>query len=198
MRQRQRARHAPERRQTTGQTSIYRCAVPATELPRAEWNETDCAQRSPQGAAGGRHQWARETVRHSLWAAAYCEQQRAKGCRLHTAVRALAYKWQRIIWRCWQNRTPYSEEIYLTALSRSRSPLANKLTPQPNSNGQSLTKKTSCRITSEVNSATDLGEDKRESREDRRRPERFAAVLSLGHISGSLAEYSLCLGVSKQ
>jgi hypothetical protein len=82
------------------------------------------------------HEWARETVRHSLWAAAYYEQQRAKGCPLHTVVRALAYKWQRIIWRCWQDRTPYSEEIYLAALRRSRSPLANQLTSTRNQNNQ--------------------------------------------------------------
>jgi transposase len=81
----------------------------------------------------GFHEWARESVRHSSWAAAYYAQQRAKGCPLHTAVRALAYKWQRIIWRCWQDRQPYSEEIYLAALRRSRSPLANKLTPSPKS-----------------------------------------------------------------
>jgi len=33
------------------------------------------------------------------WAAAYYGQQRNKGCGHHTAVRALAYKWQRIIWK---------------------------------------------------------------------------------------------------
>jgi transposase len=77
------------------------------------------------------HEWARESVRHSLWAAAYIQQQRARGCPLHTAVRALAYKWQRIIWRCWQDRRPYCEEIYLAALARAGSPLANKLNSIP-------------------------------------------------------------------
>jgi hypothetical protein len=38
-------------------------------------------------------------------------------------VRALAYKWQRIIWRCWQNRQPYQEAKYEAALRRSGSPL---------------------------------------------------------------------------
>ena len=89
-----------------------------------------------RGPPGRRHQWARENVRHSIWAAAYVQQQRANGCRLHTAVRALAYKWQRIIWRCWQDRKPYSEEIYLAALRRSRSPLINQLTFQPKPNDQ--------------------------------------------------------------
>ena len=57
------------------------------------------------------------------WAAAYYLQQRTKGSPHHTAVRALAFKWQRIIWRCWQNHTPYSDEQYETALRRSGSKL---------------------------------------------------------------------------
>ncbi len=77
------------------------------------------------------HEFARESVRHSGWAAAYYEQQRAKGSHHHAAVRSLAYKWQRIIWRCWQDRTPYDEERYLAALARAGSPLANKLHSKP-------------------------------------------------------------------
>jgi transposase len=73
------------------------------------------------------HEWARESVRHSAWAKAYYQQQRDKGAPHHVAVRSLAFKWQRIIWRCWQNHTPYCEEIYLNALKRSASPLAAKL-----------------------------------------------------------------------
>jgi transposase len=69
------------------------------------------------------HEYAKESVLWSRWAAAYYLQQRTKGCSHHTAVRALAFKWQRIIWRCWQNRTPYSEHIYEAALRRRRSPL---------------------------------------------------------------------------
>jgi hypothetical protein len=61
----------------------------------------------------------------SRWAAAYYLQQRTKGCPHHTAVRALAYKWQRVIWRCWQNRTAYREEIYEAALRKSGSPLVS-------------------------------------------------------------------------
>ncbi|MCX8108786.1 MAG: hypothetical protein N3G20_08280, partial [Verrucomicrobiae bacterium] len=41
----------------------------------------------------------------------------------HTAVRALAYKWQRVIWRCWQDRQPYAEAKYGAALRQSDSPV---------------------------------------------------------------------------
>ena len=59
----------------------------------------------------------------SRWPAAYYLSQRSKGKPHHTAVRALAFKWQRIIWRCWQSRTPYKEEVYEAALRRSGSTL---------------------------------------------------------------------------
>ena len=56
----------------------------------------------------------------------------AKGCSHQAALRALAYKWIRILYRCWQTRTPYDESVYLLALKRRGSPLiaAMAATPQ--------------------------------------------------------------------
>ena len=79
--------------------------------------------RCPKFCQQSFHEYARESILHSRWAAAYYGQQRAKGCSHHTAVRALAYKWQRIIWRCWQSRSIYQEQTYETALRKSGSPL---------------------------------------------------------------------------
>jgi hypothetical protein len=42
-------------------------------------------------------------------------------------VRALAFKWVRILYRCWQTRTPYDESKYLEALRRRGSPLLKQL-----------------------------------------------------------------------
>lgn len=69
------------------------------------------------------HEYAKESVLWCRWAAAYYLDQRAKGKPHHTAIRALAFKWQRIIWRCWQNSTPYSDERYEEALRKSGSKL---------------------------------------------------------------------------
>ena len=68
-------------------------------------------------------EWAAQTINKSFWAGAYYRQQRDKGCSHQTAVRALAFKWIRILYRCWQNRTPYDESKYLNALKRRDSPL---------------------------------------------------------------------------
>lgn len=73
------------------------------------------------------HEYAQVSVLRSRWAAAYYLQQRTKGSHHHTAVRALAFKWQRIIWRCWQNHKPYEEKIYETALRKANSPLVGLL-----------------------------------------------------------------------
>lgn len=70
-------------------------------------------------------EWAAQTINKSYWANLYYYQQRAKGCSYQAAVRALAFKWIRILYRCWVNRTPYDEAKYLKALRERGSPLLN-------------------------------------------------------------------------
>jgi len=61
------------------------------------------------------------------WAGAYYRQQKAKGTSHQAAVRALAFKWIRILYRCWQARMPYDELVYLQALRRRGSPLLDHI-----------------------------------------------------------------------
>ena len=70
-------------------------------------------------------EWAGETIPRSFWAKAFYQQQRVKCLSHQSALLALAFKWIRILFRCWQNRTPYDEATYLLALQRSVSPLLN-------------------------------------------------------------------------
>jgi transposase len=76
------------------------------------------------------HEYANESIRHSLWARAFYESQRQAGKAHSAAIRALAFKWQRILWRCWQDRTPYNEVYYLTMLQKRSSKLL-KLIAEP-------------------------------------------------------------------
>lgn len=69
------------------------------------------------------HEFAAASRQKSLWARAYYEQQRQRGVSHHAAVRALAYKWIRILYRCWKDCAPYDEQVYLKSLKRRRSPL---------------------------------------------------------------------------
>jgi transposase len=70
-------------------------------------------------------EWAALSIPHCYWAKAYYAQQRARGSSHQAALRALAFKWIRIAFRCWQNRTPYDETTYLNALKQRRSQLLN-------------------------------------------------------------------------
>lgn len=73
------------------------------------------------------HEFANCSRRFSVWAQAYYEMLRDHGKSHHTAVRALAFKWIRIMFRCWKDRTKYDEVKYLQALKRSNSPLREYL-----------------------------------------------------------------------
>jgi len=76
-------------------------------------------------------EWAAQTINKSFWSGAYYRQQRDKGSSQQAAVRALAFKWIRILYRCWQTRTPYDESTYLNALKRRGSPLLRQLGATP-------------------------------------------------------------------
>lgn len=69
------------------------------------------------------HEWAAQSIASSVWAKAFYEQQRAKGKKHHIAVRALAFKWIRIIHRMWTDRTRYNEQAYLDVLRKKGSSL---------------------------------------------------------------------------
>jgi transposase len=75
------------------------------------------------------HEFAGHSLPQSPWAMAFYQLHRAQGQRHHTAVRALAFKWIRILFRCWQDRVPYDESRYLDALQRRGAPLLKYLAP---------------------------------------------------------------------
>jgi transposase len=68
-------------------------------------------------------EWAGQSILYCDWARAYYDQQKAKGKRHWAIVRALAFKWLRILWKCWTTRTPYDESRYLKALTQRHSSL---------------------------------------------------------------------------
>ncbi len=63
------------------------------------------------------HEFAKCSLKSSLWARA-CYDELRKRMGHHEAIRKLAYKWQRIVWRLWQERQPYDEARYLRSLQK--------------------------------------------------------------------------------
>jgi transposase len=74
------------------------------------------------------HEFAAQSIGQSPWARTYYKRRRERGNSHQAAVRSLAFRWIRIIYRCWQMRVPYSEQTYQQALRRRGSPIA-KLIP---------------------------------------------------------------------
>jgi transposase len=72
-------------------------------------------------------EFAGKSIMYSQWAAIYYHEQIKRGKGHHAAVRALALKWLRIIFRCWQDRVPYDEAKYLAALQRHGSWIATNI-----------------------------------------------------------------------
>jgi transposase len=70
------------------------------------------------------HEWAGHSIAHSEWARCYYQQQRSKGKEHHAAVRSLAFKWIRVVFRCWKDGVAYDESKYLAALAKRSSPLS--------------------------------------------------------------------------
>jgi transposase len=75
------------------------------------------------------HEFAQYSIRHVAWARAFYHRHRQRGHSHHATLRALAFKWIRIIWRCWQDRTPYDDARYVRALQQRGSPLCSQLQP---------------------------------------------------------------------
>ena len=72
-------------------------------------------------------EWAGLTVQYSAWAKAYYEQQKEKQKGHSAILRSLAFKWLRILWRCWQDRQPYDEARSLARLQQRNPALHARL-----------------------------------------------------------------------
>jgi transposase len=69
-------------------------------------------------------EWAGLSVLWSAWARRYYDHMAQKKKKHAVILRGLAFKWLRILWKCWQTRAPYNEEHYLKILAQRKSPYA--------------------------------------------------------------------------
>jgi transposase len=64
------------------------------------------------------HEFARLSVLNCQWARNYLDDYTDKGKNYHTIIRALAFKWIRILFACWKNRTAYDDNHYSKMLQK--------------------------------------------------------------------------------
>lgn len=111
-----------ERWQQAAEVLTYWGVAPVTEQSgRSRWVHWRLA--CPKFLRQSWHEFAAHSRKPCGWAKAFYQQLRARGKGHHAALRALAYKWIRILFRCWQTRTPYDEQVYLKSLEQKKSPL---------------------------------------------------------------------------
>ncbi len=73
------------------------------------------------------HETAKCSLKLCVWALCYYQMQIERGKGHHAAIRALAFKWQRVMWRCWHDHTPYDDAKYVASLKRHASDLYAKI-----------------------------------------------------------------------
>ena len=66
------------------------------------------------------HEFADHARKWSTWSAAFYRQKREAGYKHHAAVRALAFKWIRIIFRLWKTNSIYDEAQYVQQLKKRK------------------------------------------------------------------------------
>lgn len=69
------------------------------------------------------HEHAGLSIQQCAWARGFYDSQRRKGKGHHAAVRALASKWIRILFRCWRSRCTYDESLYVAVRAARACPL---------------------------------------------------------------------------
>jgi transposase len=75
------------------------------------------------------HEFAAQSILYCEWARGYYDQKKKEGKSHHSAIRALAYRWIRIIYRCWKDRIPYDEGKYMKTLRQRRPAWVQHLPP---------------------------------------------------------------------
>ena len=84
-----------------------------------------CRRACPKFLRQSFHEFSECSIRSCPWAQACYQSHRDRGKGHHAAVRAVAFKWIRILFACWKQRTPYDPDRYLTALQNRGSQYAH-------------------------------------------------------------------------
>jgi transposase len=105
-----------DRYRTAHEVQCYSGIAPVESSGKQHW--IHCRWACPKFLRQTFHEWALHSMSTSAWARNYYQQQRAKNKSHHASIRALAFKWIRILFRCWQGRQLYNEARYEQARQR--------------------------------------------------------------------------------
>jgi transposase len=118
-----------KRYRTAGEIAAYSGVAPVVvRSGKSEW--THWRWHCPKFVRQSFVEFAAKSVGQSGWADAHYRKQIQRGKGHNAALRSLAFKWQRIMFRCWQERTPYDERKYLETLAKHGSWIMAEIEPQ--------------------------------------------------------------------
>lgn len=103
-------------------------SAPVTRITGQQKRPTVCFRRACQSNfRKTMHLFAWCSMIKCAWARAFYDEARRRGQTNALALRNLANKWLKIIFRMWQDRQPYDEARYLQSLIRHGSPLVSAM-----------------------------------------------------------------------
>jgi transposase len=73
------------------------------------------------------HEFAQASLPHSAWARAVYQEHRHNDAGHHEAIRALAFRWIRILFRLWKTGELYDEQRHIDTLRKKQSPIVGRL-----------------------------------------------------------------------
>jgi transposase len=115
-----------ERYQSAQELQCYSGIAPITKAS-GKTRHVDKRIQCPKFLRQTFHEYADHARKWSAWSRAFYQMKREQGQKHHAALRCLAYKWIRIIFRMWKDGTTYSEEAYIKRLKQSGSPVVKFL-----------------------------------------------------------------------
>lgn len=101
-----------------------RCGIAPVRVQSGSSCLVRCRYAKPQFEHQTWIEFAKQSVFTCEWAKKFVEAKVKDGKSYFTAIRALAYKWIRILHACWRNNEVYDEAKYLLSLKRHASPYA--------------------------------------------------------------------------
>jgi len=73
------------------------------------------------------HEFAQASIPQSAWAKAVYQEHREHQAGHHEAIRALAFRWIRILFRLWKTGELYDEQRHVDTLRKKQSPIIGRL-----------------------------------------------------------------------
>ena len=120
-----------KRYQSADEIACYCGEAPVTQNSGKSVRITRFRRAAPKFLRQTFHEFAWSSTKQCQWARAYYDLKKSQGKGHHAAVRALAIRWIRILFRCWKTCTPYDESRYLDAIRKRNSPCLDHLNTNP-------------------------------------------------------------------